>query len=131
MDRENSSYSTPTVAPEEPAPEGLAASISRSHWIVVVCVLLALAGLSAWGLVSSTKPMVERFLNEKIDQYDTFLPEISIREGRASIREEQPYYIEKDKVGKVVVVIDTREGKEVRCVLRHGPPQLGWCIHTE
>ncbi|GEM_PF-504136 len=112
MDQENNSYSTPTAAPTDPTPAGLAASISRIHWTVVVCVLVALVGLSAWGLVATTRPMVDRFLDEQIEQYDTFLPEISIRNGKASIREEQPYYVEKDEADKVVVVIDTREGKE-------------------
>ena len=112
MDQKNNSYSTRTAAPESPNPAGLATSISRVHWIVVVCILLALVGLSTWGLVSATKPIVSRFLDETIDQYDALLPEISIRNGKASIREEQPYYVEKDKAGKTVVVIDTREGKE-------------------
>jgi hypothetical protein len=112
MDHQNNSYSTRNAAPEGPNPAGLAASISKVHWTVVVCILLALVGLSTWGLVTATKPIADRFLDETIDQYDALLPEISITSGKASIREEQPYFVEKDKEGKTVVVIDTREGKE-------------------
>jgi hypothetical protein len=90
---------------------GTARSICRIPAIAVVLVLLGCAGLSAWGLFSWFWPKVGTVLEHVVGTYDAVLPEITIRDGKASIREQQPHFIdlgEKD----LVVVIDTRENKQ-------------------
>ncbi len=74
-------------------------------------VLLVCAGLSSWGLFSSFWPKVETVLELVADKYDAVLPEITIRGGKASIREEQPHFIDTG-YKELVVVIDARENKQ-------------------
>ena len=89
---------------------GTARSICRIPAIAVVLVL-ACAGLSVWGLFSWFWPKVGTVLEHVVGTYDAVLPEITIRDGKVSIREQQPHFIdtgEKD----LVVVVDTRENKQ-------------------
>jgi hypothetical protein len=90
---------------------GTARSICKMPAIAVVLVLLVCAGLSAWGLFSWVSPKVETVLEYVVGTYDSVLPEITIRDGMASIREQQPHYIDTgDK--DLVVVVDTRENQQ-------------------
>ena len=90
---------------------GTARAICEIPAIAVVLVLLACAGLSAWGLFSWFWPKVETVLEHVAGAYDAVLPEIAVRGGKATIREQQPHFIDTgDK--DLVVVIDTRENKE-------------------
>jgi hypothetical protein len=45
------------------------------------------------------------------EQYDTYLPEITMKNGQASIRVEQPFRLDALAKEGVLVAIDTREGK--------------------
>jgi hypothetical protein len=90
---------------------GTARSICKMPAIVIVLVLLVCAGLSAWGLFSWVSPKVETVLEYIVGTYDSLLPEITVRDGKASIREQQPHFIDLgDK--DLVIVIDTREDKQ-------------------
>ncbi len=90
---------------------GTTRAICRLPVIVVVLVLLACAGFSAWGLYSWLWPKVETTVQFVVDKYDALVPEITIHDGTATISAPQPYYVKTgDK--NVAVVIDTRENKE-------------------
>jgi len=90
---------------------GTARAICRIPAIAVVLILLACAGLSAWGLFSWFWPKVGTVLEYVAGTYDALLPEITIRDGKASIREQQPHFIDTgDK--DLVVVVDTRENNQ-------------------
>jgi len=90
---------------------GTARSICKIPAIAVVLILFACAGLSAWGLYSWVWPKVGTVLEYVAGSYDALFPEITIRDGKASIREQQPHFIDTgDK--DLVVVVDTRESKE-------------------
>ena len=91
---------------------GITRSISKIHPIVVVLVILACVGVSTWALVTKVAPEAERLLALIVSKYDEYLPEITIQDGQAGIREEQPYYVEKLTDEEGAVVIDTREGKQ-------------------
>jgi hypothetical protein len=85
--------------------------IAGTPAVLSVLVLFACAAMSAVGLLWFTIPKIDSLLNRLVQKYDTILPEITIRNGHASIREKQPFVIdigEKD----VALVIDTREGKQ-------------------
>ena len=90
---------------------GTARSICKLPAIAVVLILLVCAGLSAWGLYSWVWPKVGTVLEYVVGTYDALLPEITIRDGQASIREQQPHFIDTgDK--DLVAVVDTRENKQ-------------------
>ena len=90
---------------------GTARAICKVPAIVIVLVFLACAGLSAWGYYSWGWPKVENLLGHLADRYDALLPEITITDGTAKIREQQPHFVDiGDK--DLAVVIDTRENKQ-------------------
>ena len=90
---------------------GTARFICKIPAIGVAPILLVCAGLSAWGFFSWFWLDVERLLKLAADRYDAAFPEITMRDGKAAIREQQPRFI---NVGdkKLIVVIDTRETKQ-------------------
>jgi hypothetical protein len=90
---------------------GIVRSIARTHGLISVVITGVCIGVSAWGLMASIVPMAESMLNEMADNYDVYIPEITIENGQASIRQEQPYFIDAFKDEKTVFAIDTRKGK--------------------
>jgi hypothetical protein len=89
---------------------GIAKSILGIRVIFALIIIAAAVGLSTWGLVSTGK-RIESAVEHLVDKYDAYLPEITIKNGLASIKEKQPYFVDTgDK--SIVVVIDTREPKQ-------------------
>ena len=80
----------------------LAISFPKALAILAVCVGVELLAC-AYGLI----PRLERDLIWMADKYDAYFPEITIQDGRASIKEKQPYYIENFGDSGVVLIIDT------------------------
>ncbi len=80
----------------------LAISFPKTLAILALCVGVELLAC-AYGLI----PRLERDLIRLADKYDAYFPEITIQDGRASIKEKQPYYIENLGDSGVVLVIDT------------------------
>ncbi|MEJ2719023.1 MAG: DUF1189 family protein [Deltaproteobacteria bacterium] len=91
---------------------GVTRSICRSPAFLVVLVLLACVGVSSWAMVSRLTPLAEAMLDRVAAGYDEYLPEITIRNGKASIREKQPFFVHALTSDQGVVVIDTRAGKQ-------------------
>lgn len=88
---------------------GMTRSIAGSHAVISILILIACIAVSTLGLTRVVVPEVSSLLDEAAEKYDAFLPEITVRGGQASIKTEEPYYVElgtKD----VALVIDTREG---------------------
>ncbi len=77
-------------------------SFPRLLVVVAVCVGVELLAC-AYGLI----PRLERDLIRMADKYDAYFPEITIQDGRASIKEKQPYRIENFGDAGVVLIIDT------------------------
>ncbi|MDQ7781285.1 MAG: DUF1189 family protein [Desulfomonilaceae bacterium] len=90
---------------------GTARSITRTHGLVAALIVAVCIGVSSWGLMSALVPKAEWILDQAVEQYDTYLPEITIRNGQASIRGEQPFRLEELEREGAFLVIDTREGK--------------------
>lgn len=95
---------------------GMARSICRMPLILVIVILALCVGLSTWGLMSSASKAIKSFVDEAAAKYDVLFPEITVKNGLASIREQQPYHIDlfgdNEAKKEVVLVVDTREGKE-------------------
>lgn len=84
----------------------------------VILVLAATSVVSAWGLVHHLGSKIDRLWTHAADTYDEYLPEITIKEGKASIRKQQPYRVPGLAGQHFVAVIDTRPGHE-RDVLQY------------
>jgi hypothetical protein len=85
--------------------------ICRLPVVIILLVLLGTIALSSIVAVFVTTPRIETLVMTAVEKYDTYLPEIRIRDGHASIREKQPNFVDLgDK--ELAAVIDTREGKQ-------------------
>lgn len=91
---------------------GVTRSICRLPVLLVVLVLLACVAVSAWSFLSRITPLGEALLDRIADGYDEYLPEITIHNGKASIRQQQPFVVRALTSDKGIVVVDTREGKQ-------------------
>mgnify|MGYP005839445927 CR=1 FL=1 len=80
----------------------LALSFSKTIYVLAVCVAVELFAF-IYGLV----PRLEKSLMHMAAKYDAYFPEITIQDGRASIKEKQPYRIENLPDNGLVLVIDT------------------------
>lgn len=95
---------------------GMARSICRMPVILVIAIVALCVGLSTWGLMSAAAKGIRTFVDEVVAKYDVLFPEITVKNGLASIREKQPYHIDllggKETSKELVLVVDTREEKE-------------------
>lgn len=85
--------------------------MARTHALVAALIVAVCIGVSSWGLMSALVPKAKQVLDGVADQYDTYLPEITIKKGQASVRVEQPFRLDELAKEGVLVAIDTREGK--------------------
>ena len=84
-------------------------ALSSKH-VALIVVLSAL--ISSWAVILELKPQVEYFLERIESSYDSLMPEISIKDGKASIKERQPHYLTSGSDKDVTLVIDTRDKKQ-------------------
>ena len=91
---------------------GIARSICSQSPIVAIAAVLICAAVSSFAVLWVNVPKLEAFLNSTVRKYDIFIPEITFKDGQASIREKQPYFIDTGGGKDLVIAIDTREGKE-------------------
>jgi len=91
---------------------GIIMSIIRAHVLLVILILLACVGLSAFALVSTVTPEIEALVDYGIRKYDDIFPEITINKGKASITKPQPYLVDGIDEKYLTVIIDTRDGKQ-------------------
>lgn len=84
-------------------------ALSSKHVIIIVALS---ALLSSWSMILSLTPRVELFLEKIESSYDSTIPEISIKNGKASIKERQPHYVTSSFDKDVTLVIDTRDKKQ-------------------
>lgn len=95
---------------------GLARSLLKVHGFLIFLLIVALAALSALALVTSAKPLLNKTLETAITKYGELFPEITIIDGRASIRDKEPHVVDFRPNGDAMVVIDTRKGKQPHIV---------------
>jgi hypothetical protein len=90
---------------------GITLSIIRTPTVAAFAVMGACVVLSAIGATSYWTPRVEKLVQHVVTSYDDVMPEITIRNGKASIRKQQPYFVDGLDDESVTVVIDTRDTK--------------------
>ena len=91
---------------------GLTVSIIRTPVLLIVLILAACIGLSAFATTSIVTPVVDTVVDYGIRMYDDIFPEIRIRNGKASITKQQPYLIDQIDEKYFTIIIDTRDGKQ-------------------
>ena len=106
----------------------LATAIVKTPAIVVVLMVGLCVALSAVGLMSWGTPKVRDFLNHVAARYDTYLPEVTIEKGHASIKKPQPYYVDFGQGKNLLVIIDTREGFEDAALEYLKPAREGFVL---
>ncbi len=94
---------------------GIARQLINIKGIIIVIILAIAIGLCSWAMISVGGQQVQRFLDTLVEKYDSIFPEITIRNGQASIREQQPYFVDTGDPD-VTIVIDTREGKQAEAL---------------
>jgi hypothetical protein len=91
---------------------GITRSLLKVPTILVLLIIGLCAGLSALGILWWAEPKARSLLNQAVSHYDTYLPEITIHGGLASIKKPQPYHVNFGQGRELPIVIDTREGRE-------------------
>jgi hypothetical protein len=89
---------------------GISLLITRIHAIVIVLVILACVMMGTLGFMSWGTPKLKSALEQVVAHYDAYLPEITLERGRATIKKEQPYFVDIGQGRDTTIVIDTREG---------------------
>ena len=77
---------------------GIVRSIARTNALISLFIVSVCVGIASWGFMSALVPQGESLLNQMADKYDAYFPEITIKDGHASIRLEQPYRIESCRI---------------------------------
>jgi len=70
-------------------------------------------------------PFVDQGVDYGIRMYDDIFPEITIRNGKASITKQQPYLIDKIDEKYFTIIIDTRDGKQGEAMNYLKNPEAG------
>ena len=95
---------------------GVTISIIRAPAILVILILVVCIGLSAYITSSKLTPAIDKVVDYGIRKYDDIFPEITIRNGKASITKQQPYLIDAIDEKYFTIIIDTRDGKQGEAV---------------
>jgi hypothetical protein len=90
---------------------GLTLLVIRTPLVAALAVIGVCAVLSTVGATFYWTPKVEALVQHVVTAYDDLMPEITIRDGKASIRKQQPYVVDRLDDQGLTVVIDTRDNK--------------------
>jgi len=75
----------------------------------VLVIVLGCGALNSWGLVTRGLAPLTTPVGQFAAMYDSVLPEITFRDGKPSIKEKQPYFVDAFGLKNLALVIDTRE----------------------
>lgn len=87
---------------------GIARSICIMNKGALVVIVLACVVVSVMSVVWGVFPRLENGMIALVAKYDAIFPEITIRNGHASIREKQPHFLDSFDQKDLLVVMDTR-----------------------
>jgi hypothetical protein len=86
-------------------------AIIRTPTLAALGVIAVCAVFCTVGAYQYWTPKVDAVAAHIAKSYDDFMPEVTISNGKASIKKQQPYFVEQLEDEHVTVVIDTRENK--------------------
>jgi hypothetical protein len=98
--------------PNEGSTMGVTTFFVKVPMAMALLLVAACAGVSAFAAFLYITPRMDAFVANSTGIYDEILPEITIRNGRASIDKPQPYFVHGFLHENVTLIIDTREGKQ-------------------
>lgn len=110
---------------------GAARSISRLSALVVALILLACIAVSVAGVVLAVFPRIAATLERVAEKYDAMFPEITIRNGIASIREKQPHFLDNFGEEGLILVVDTRDASPEKALAYLKQGQAGAVLTSE
>ncbi len=87
----------------------LVGAIRRMSPVGMLVIVLGCGALNSWGLVTRGLPPLATPVGQFAAMYDSVLPEITFRDGKPSIKEKQPYFVDAFGLKNLALVIDTRE----------------------
>ena len=94
---------------------GVSRSIARTHAVLAILVLVGCIALSSFSLAQLVIPKVRSLLDVVATKYDAVLPQITIRDGKASTKGKEPYFADLG-TKEAVLAIDTKEGGAKRAL---------------
>ncbi len=103
---------------------GITRKIVNMSGLATALIILVLVGISSWNIISFGGQRLQVFAEEAVRRYDGVFPEVTVDKGFASISGEQPFTVNTGDPN-LVVVIDTREGKENEFLNYFGTAQNG------
>jgi len=89
--------------------KGLFEAIRRMTALSTLIIVLGCGALSSWGLVTRGLPALAASAGRLAAMYDEVFPEITFRDGKPSIRESLPYFVQAWGGKNLALVIDNRE----------------------
>jgi hypothetical protein len=89
--------------------KGLFEAIRRMSAVSTLAIVLGCGALSSWGLVTRGLPALAASAGRLAAMYDAVFPEITFRDGKPSIRESLPYFVQAWGGKNLALVIDNRE----------------------
>jgi hypothetical protein len=92
--------------------------------LATALIMLVLICVSSWNIVNFGGHRLRVFVENAVQRYDGVFPEITIENGIATVKGEQPLYVNTGDPN-LVIVIDTSEGKEKEYVNYLGKAQDG------
>ncbi|MBM3298708.1 MAG: DUF1189 family protein [Deltaproteobacteria bacterium] len=88
---------------------GVTRFIIKTHPLVFIGILVACLIAATWGLIAVAAPKAQALLLRVADKYDAYLPEIVVKNGKASIKREEPFFVETFGERDLAFIIDTRQ----------------------
>ena len=90
---------------------GITRKIVNMSGMATALIILVLVCISSWNIISFGGQRLRVFVENAVQRYDSVFPEVTIDKGLASISGRQPLNVNTGDPN-LIVVIDTREGKE-------------------
>lgn len=109
---------------------GVTRSIAKAHAVISILVLVGCIAVSVVVLAGIIVPKVSSLVHAAAEKYDVLLPQITIRDGKASMKGKEPYFVDLG-TNEVVVGIDTREGGTKEALKYLKPAQSGAVLTRE
>jgi hypothetical protein len=90
---------------------GIARTFCRKPLNYAFAAVLACISISMLDAMFITMPRIQVLLESLADKYDAMLPEVVINQGRATVKDRQPFFVDLLRTSDVEFIVDTRPMK--------------------